>query len=151
MVTDKILINYKNILEYSKNTIEYLFVDKVEVMPGKEAWGIKLSSHQDWYYKMHFPGNPIMPGVFLIEMLMTTGSFIIYTLEGKKDIQLLFDSVKNMKVYRAVRPGDVINSHVTLHKYRLGVGLFDGEAYVDEKLVCKMEFSMIAPDEFPRR
>ncbi len=148
---EKIHIDYKNIFDYSKDTIEYMFVDKADVIAGREAWGTKLSSHQDWYYKMHFPDNPIMPGVFLIEMLMTTGSFIVYTMEGKKDIQLFYDGVKNMKMYNAVRPGDVINCHVVLKRYRLGVGLFEGEAYVDDKLICKMEFSLIAPDEFPRR
>lgn len=150
-MNEKIHINYENIFEYSKNTIEYMFVDKADVIPGKEAWGIKLSSHQDWYYKMHFPGNPIMPGVFLIEMMMTTGSFIVYTMEGKKDIQLLFDSVKNMKIFNAVRPGDVINAHVIMQRYRLGIGVFEGEAYVDNKMAAKMEFTLTAPEEFPKR
>lgn len=148
---EKIQLDYRNIMDYTKNTIEYLFVDKAEVIPGKEAWGIKLSSSQDWYYKMHFPGNPIMPGIFLIETLMTTASFIIYTMDGKKDIQLYFDSVHNMKMFNAVRPGDILEAHVTLERYRLGVGKFIGEARVADKLICKMEFTLIAPEEFPRR
>lgn len=151
MMEEKVLLDYRNILDYTKNSIEYLFVDKAEVLPGKEAWGTKLSSVQDWYYRMHFPGNPIMPGVFLIEALMTTASFIIYTMEGKKDIQLLFDSVRGMKMYNAVHPGDVLKTHATLERYRLGVGKFTGEAYVEDKLICKIEFTLIAPEEFPRR
>lgn len=148
---DRIYINYENIFDYAKDSIEYMFVDKAEVVPGKEAWGTKMSSHQDWYYKMHFPGNPIMPGVFVMEMIMTTGSFIVYTMENKKDIQLLFDGCKSIKMYKSVRPGDILKAHVELKKYRLGVGYFVGEAYVDDKLVCKMEFTLIAPEDFPKR
>jgi len=148
---DKVYINYENIFEYSKNTIEYMFVDKAEVIPGKEAWGIKLASHQDWYYKMHFPGNPIMPGILVMEAIMTTGSFVIYTMEGKKDIQLLFNESKSMKMYRSVRPGDILKTHAVLERYRLGVAKFIGEAFCEDELVCKMEFVLIAPEEFPGR
>lgn len=148
---NKIHINYENIFEYSKDTIEYMFVDKAEVIPGQEAWGTKLSSHQDWYYKIHFPGDPIMPGVLVMEAIMTTGSFIIYTMEGKKELRLLFNESKNMKMYKSVRPGDVLNTHAVLNSYRLGVGKFTGEAFCEDGLVCKMEFTLIAPEEFPRR
>ena len=143
--------DYKNIYDYIKVTGEYTFVDKVDAIPGKEAWGTKLSSMQDWYYRMHFPGNPIMPGVFLIEMLQTTASLIIYSMEGKKDIQLLFHGVKNMRMYHSVRPGDVVKSHITLDGYRLGIASFTGDAYVDDKLICKAEFTLVAPEEIPRR
>lgn len=144
---NRIIIDYSNIFEYSKDTIEYMFVDRAEVIPGKEAWGIKLSSHQDWYYKIHFPGNPIMPGVFIMESLMTTGAFIINTMEGKKEVQFLFDSCKEVKIYKSVRPGDTINSHVKLVKYRLGVASFEAEAFVENNLICKMSFRLIAPSE----
>lgn len=148
---DKITINYQNIFEYSKDTMEYMFVDKAEVIPGVEAWGEKLASHQDWYFKIHFPGNPVMPGVFVMESIMTTGSFIIYTMEGKKDIILYFNESKNMKMYRSIRPGDIMKIHVVLEQYRYGVAKFHGEAFCEEELVCKMSFTLIAPEEFPKR
>lgn len=144
---NKITINYNNIFEYSKDTMEYMFVDKAEVVPGKEAWGTKLSSHQDWYYKIHFPENPIMPGVFIMESIMTTGALIVNTMEGKKNVQLLFDSCKEVKVYKSVRPGDILKSHVKLIKYRLGVASFEAEAFVENDIVCKMFFKLVAPSE----
>ncbi len=150
LAEERLQLDYRNIMEYTKNTLEYLFVDKAEVIPGKEAWGTKLSSSQDWYYKMHFPGNPVMPGVLMEEVLQTTGSFIIYTMAGKKDIQLFYDS-SQMKMHHSVRPGDVITAHVVLDRYRLGVGKFHGEAYVGNKLICRTEFTLIAPKEFPGR
>ena len=147
----KVLIDYENIFEYSKNTIDYMFVDKAQVVVGKEAWGQKLASMQDWYFKMHFPGNPIMPGVLIMEAIMTTGSFIIYTMDGKKDIQLLFNGCDSMKVYKGVRPGDILNTHAILEMYNRGVAKFYGEAFTDGDMVCKMNFVLIAPEEFPKR
>lgn len=147
---EKVIINYNNIFQYTKNTLEYLFVDKAEVIPGKEAWGIKLASHQDWYYKMHFPGNPIMPGVFVMEAIMTTGSFVIYTMPEKKEVQLLFNSAKDVKMFRSVRPGDVINTHAVLERYRHGVANFRGKAMCENELVCQMSFTLIVPEEFVR-
>lgn len=82
---------------------------------------------------------------------MTTGSLIVYTIEGKKDIRLLFNDCENMKLFRSVRPGDVLKSHVCLERYRYGVAKFSGEAFVDDELICKMKFVLIAPEEFPKR
>jgi len=151
MVTESVSFNYANLFDYVKDPIEYLFIDKAEVIPGKEAWGQKLASMQDWYFKMHFPGNPIMPGVFVMESIMTTGSLIIYTMSGKKNIQLLFNSCEGMKMYHSVRPGDILKNHVVLERYRSGFAKFHGEAFVEDELACKMDFVLIAPEEFPKR
>lgn len=147
----KVLIDYRNMFEYTKNTIDYMFVDKAEVIPGKEAWGQKLASIQDWYFKMHFPGDPVMPGALVMEAIMTTGSFAVYTLSGKKDIKLLFNECNNMKLFKSVRPGDILNTHAILEMYRRGVARFYGEAFTEGDIVCKMNFVLIAPEEFPKR
>lgn len=148
---ERILVNYENMFDYVKNEVEYLFVDKAEVIPGKEAWGTKLASSQDWYFKIHFPGDPNMPGVFVMESIMTTGSLIVYTLPGKKDIKLLFNGCSEMKLFKSVRPGDVLKTHVVLERYRRGLAQFWGEAFCDDNLVCQMKFILIAPEEFPKR
>ena len=151
MKEEKISLDYRTLYDYVKVTVEYTFIDTAEVVPGREAWGQKLASTQDWYFKIHFPGNPIMPGVFIMESIMTTGSLIVYTMEGKKNIQLLFNGCESVKLYNSVRPGDILRTHVVLERYRSGFAKFDGEAFVDDKLVCKMKFILIAPEEFPKR
>lgn len=142
----KIELDYRNILEYTKDVQEYLFVDQVTV-EGSKAIGKKLVSSQDWYFCIHFPGNPIMPGVFIMESIMQTGTFIVSTMPGKKDISLLFDSSEKTKFYRGVRPGDILDTSAELLSYKRGIIKFVGEAYVDEELVCKMSFTLVSPDE----
>lgn len=148
---EKLLVNYENMFDYVKNTVEYLFIDKAEVIPGKEARGVKLASSQDWYFKLHFPGNPIMPGVFVMEAIMTTGSLIVYSMPEKKNIQLLFNGCEEAKFFGSIRPGDTMETHVVLDRYRYGVARFSGEAFRDGTRICQMRFTLIAPEEFPRR
>lgn len=146
---EKKVLDYSEILEYSDPGIEYCFVDKAEVCPGEEAWGTKLASMQDWYFKFHFPGNPMMPGIFVMESIMMTGALAIHTLEGKKNLLLLFNGCKDMRMYRSVRPGDIVNTHVVIESYKHGVIKSYGEAYVENQIVCKLNFMHIAPDEMP--
>ena len=141
MMDEKVLIDYRNMFEYAKDTIDYMFIDKAEVIPGKEAWGKKLASMQD----------PVMPGVFVMEAIMTTGSLAVYTISGKKDIKLLFNDCSNMKLFKSVRPGDILNTHAILEMYNRGVAKFYGEAFTDGGMVCRMNFVLIAPEEFPKR
>lgn len=82
-------LDYRNMQEYFRQTKEFIFLDKVDIEPGESAKGTKLMSSQDWYFQYHFPGNPVMPGVFQMEALMQTGGLIINTLEGKKEIPVI--------------------------------------------------------------
>lgn len=144
---DKIALNYENILKYTRNSIEYLFVDKAEVIPGKMAEGVKLLSSQDWFFKVHFPGNPIMPGVLIMESIMTTGACILTTLPEKQDLSLLFNGCDHMRLYQSVRPGDILKTRVELISYKYGIAKFEGMAFVENVKVCSMNFTLVAPDE----
>ena len=150
---DSILINWENIERYSSVPIKYRFVDKCVVVPGKEAVGTKVVSSQDWYFKIHFPGNPIMPGVFLMEAMQQTGMLIITTMPDSKERLMLFQGCKAMRIFKPVRPGDVIHMYVSLRSYRLGVAVFHGEVKREdevETLVCSMDFTMVSKDKTVR-
>ena len=140
-------LDYRNMQEYFRQTKEFIFLDKVDIEPGESAKGTKLLSSQDWYFQYHFPGNPVMPGVFQMEALMQTGGLIINTLEGKKEIPLLFGECKSVKIKREVRPGDILITDVTLLSYKRGICWFKGVATVEGKTSCQMEFSLISPTE----
>lgn len=135
---------------YTAVPMEYRFVDVVKVEEN-EAWGRKLASTQDWYFKIHFPEYPVMPGVFVMEAMMQTGAFIITTREDIDEKLMMFHSCKSMRMYAEVRPGDILSTHVTLKSYRGGVANYFGEAFIEEgKKVCQMEFTLILPGELKK-
>lgn len=144
---DKLILDYKNMQEYFRQTKEFIFLDKVEIIPGKSAEGVKLASSQDWYFQYHFPGNPMMPGVFQMEALMQTGGLIINAMEGKKELSLLFGECKSVKIRKSARPGDILKTNVILESYKRGIAWFRAEAYIEGKVSCTMQFSLVAPSE----
>ena len=146
---ESIVLDYRNILEYAEYTTEYLFVDRVEVQSGKSAAGVKHASFQDWYFKIHFPDNPVMPGVFVMEAIMQTGLFVISTMPEKMHVLFVFRECDKVKFRKSVRPGDVLHTNVVLESYKRGVAKFYGEAFVDGEWTCSMNFTMVAPEELP--
>lgn len=143
---EKIFIDYTNIDNYTRDPAEYRFVDKAEVIPGQSAIGTKLCSGQDWYFKIHFPNDPIMPGVFVMEGIMTTGSFALTTLWGG-ETRILFNGAKSVKFHSGVRPGDVLLLEAAIKSIHYGVIEFTGKASVEGRLVCTLEFTLVAPDK----
>lgn len=133
--------------DYFRQTPEFIFIDRIEVEPGVYAVGEKNVKEEDWYFKYHFPHNPIMPGVFQMEALMQTGGLIINTLPGKKELKLYFGECKSVRINESIRPGDILRTVVELKTYRRGIAWFEAKAMLGEKVSCKMNFSLIAPDE----
>lgn len=148
---DSIAIECLDMGKYLADPPEYRFVDRVEVVPGKEARGEKMVSSQEWYLGMHYKDNPVMPEGFLMEAVMQTGVFIITSMPQVQDKLMMFHSCDSMEIYDIVRPGCWINTYVKLKSYRHGVARYHGEAALGRLqnglggVIMQMDFTLISP------
>jgi len=128
----------------------FLFVDKVEqIRVGESAIGIKNITINEPFFQGHFPAEPVMPGVLIVEaMAQTAGVLVVETL-GMIDQELLvyFMTVDNCRFRNKVAPGDVLELHVRVTRSRGKVFRFAGEAKVDGKVAAEAEFSAMIIDK----
>ena len=124
------------------------FMEKVDV--NKSAIGVKNVSIGEPFFEGHFPGNPIMPGVLIVEaMAQTAGALVVESLNLHGSGSLVyFMSIEKAKFRKLVLPGDILKLHVQVVKARTKVWKFEGQARVKDELVAESEFTamMAKPD-----
>lgn len=120
----------------------FLMIDEVEeYKAGESATAYKYVNEEEWYFKGHFPGNPIMPGVLITESLAQTGAIAILSLEENKGKNALFGGIDKMKFKKMVVPGDKLKLEVKIIKQKGPIGVGEAIATVDEKIVAKGELT----------
>lgn len=120
----------------------FLMIDEVEeYVPGESAIAYKHVSEDEWYFKGHFPGNPIMPGVLITESLAQTGAIAILSLEENKGRNALFAGIDKMRFKKQVVPGDVLRLEVKIIKQKGPIGVGEALATCDGKIVAKGELT----------
>ncbi len=123
-----------------------LMVDYVdEVFPGKYAKGYKQFLPDEWFFKIHFPGEPNVPGAFLLEALAQMLTISITTLPGMSGKTTRFVSF-SMKCKREVVPGDKLDIISEVNSFKRGLCKGAGKGYVDGELACEAEMVIIIPD-----
>lgn len=116
----------------------FLLVDKVvEVEEGKRAVGIKNVTINEPFFQGHFPGNPIMPGVLIVEAMAQVGLIALKSMDEYKDKLGVFTGIDGVRFKKQVVPGDTLRIEVELVKIRRGIGVAEGVAYVGDELACK--------------
>ena len=102
----------------------FLMIDEVEeFIPGENCIAYKNVSVDEWYFKGHFPGNPIMPGVLIVESLAQAGAVAILSMEENKGKNALFGGINNMKFKKMVVPGDRLKLEVKIIKRKGPIGV----------------------------
>lgn len=131
------------IQEYLPHRYPFLLIDRVlHCEPGKSIVAIKNVTVNEPFFMGHFPGNPIMPGVLILEALaQTSGILANKTTETKEGYLYLFTGVDNTRFKRVVVPGDQLRLEVDFIRSRQDFWKFNGTAYVGEHVVCTTEMT----------
>ncbi|HEY3397269.1 MAG TPA: 3-hydroxyacyl-ACP dehydratase FabZ [Armatimonadota bacterium] len=130
------------ILETLPHRYPFLLVDRIlELEPGRRAVGLKNVTMNEPQFTGHWPENPVMPGVLILEaMAQTGGVFLLCTAEHKGKLAF-FGGVDDVRWRRAVRPGDQLIMEATLLKIRGNVGKVQMVATVEGEVACEGIFS----------
>ncbi len=143
-------IDVMRIMEMIPHRYPFLMIDRVvDLVPGRSAIGIKNVSINESYFQGHFPRQPVMPGVLVIEcMAQTAAVLVVETLEGAAAGKLVyFMSIEDCRFRKPVVPGDRLHIHVTKRRRRGNVWKFSGEARVDGALMAEARFTAMIMDD----
>ena len=120
----------------------FLMIDEVEeYQPGEYCIGYKNVTGNEYFFKGHFPGNPIMPGVLITESLAQAGAVAILSLVENKGKNALFAGIDKMKFKKMVVPGDKLKLEVRIIKRKGPIGVGEAIATVDGKIAAKGELT----------
>ncbi|MBR1396021.1 MAG: 3-hydroxyacyl-ACP dehydratase FabZ [Selenomonadaceae bacterium] len=118
-----------------------LLVDKIlEIDPFKSATGLKNITMNEPQFLGHFPNNPIMPGVLLLEAMAQVGGVAMLYPEEHRGKIALFGGMDNIKFKKIVVPGDQLITKAEIVKVRGDFGVLHSDGYVDDKLVAAADF-----------
>ena len=129
------IMDAQEIMDMIPNRYPICYIDYVdELVPGEKIIATKNVTINESFFRGHFPGNPVMPGVLLIETLAQAASILI------------LKSISKAKFRKVVRPGDVLKLNVEMKKKHENMGIVDTQVIVDGKKACTAELMFIVAD-----
>jgi 3-hydroxyacyl-[acyl-carrier-protein] dehydratase len=143
-------VDIKRILEMIPHRYPMLMVDRVvDMQLDHSAVGIKNVSINEPFFQGHFPAEPVMPGVLIVEAMAQTAAVLVVSTYGQSSEGKLvyFMSIDGVRFRRPVFPGDRLELHVEKVQSRASVWKFSGKAIVDGKLVAEATFAAMIRDK----
>lgn len=139
------MLGPKEIQQHLPHRYPFLLVDRiVEIAAdGTRIVGLKCVSFNEPFFQGHFPDDPIMPGVLIIEALAQVGGVLVAQAPENRGRRGFLAGVDNFRFRRPVRPGDTLRLEVTLTKRRAAVGVLHGKATVDGQVVAEGEIMFV--------
>ncbi len=134
-------MDFKEIMELLPHRYPFLLVDRiVDFKPNESITCVKNCTINEPFFQGHFPGEPIMPGVLILEAMAQSGILFAKKSEpALKDALMVFAGMDKVKFRRPVRPGDQLVMHLTLIKKKSLIWKMKGEAKVDGRVVTEAE------------
>lgn len=136
------LMTTKEIMEIIPHRQPFLLIDTIEELePGVRAVAKKCVSYNEPYFAGHFPGEPVMPGVLIVEALAQAGAVALLSQPEFKGKTAYFGAIQSAKFKRKVVPGDVLMLETEIIKRKGPIGIGSAKAYVDGKLAVQAELT----------
>ena len=139
-------LNSEELLEYQPNRPPFLMIDHVTmVKPGEFAEGYKNLPDDEWFFPIHFPGNPNMPGALQLEALAQMLTVAITTLPGNKGmVTHAISHEVNFK--KEVIPGRKYEIKTKVESWKRGICIGYGNGYTDGELACEAKMTITIPE-----
>ena len=139
--TRQLPMDVKAIMEILPHRYPFLLVDRITALdPGKTITGLKNVSMNEPYFQGHFPGEPVMPGVLILEGMAQVGCILSCLTDPAMVGRLaFFAGVDKARFRRVVRPGDQLIYKLELVKQKAKIIKMAGQAFVDDQLVTEAE------------
>ncbi len=141
------IYNKEQIKEIIPHREPMLLVDSVLEMTETTATGKLTLTGDELFFKGHFPGLPVMPGVFILEALAQVAAVQLFSQDAYKGKIGFYAKIDNAKFRQKVVPGDELILKIELMKVRLPLFVVKGQAYVNDKLVAEGELSFAIGDK----
>ena len=134
----------KQIQEIIPHRHPFLLVDEIEdYEPGEFGIGYKCVTYREDFFAGHFPQEPVMPGVLIVEALAQTGAVAILSVEANKGKTAYFGAMNNVKFKKKVVPGDKLRLECEIIKQKGPVGVGKAVATVDGKVAVSAELTFM--------
>ena len=136
------LYTAKEIMDIIPHRYPFLLIDTIEELePGERALGKKCVSVNEPFFQGHFPGNPVMPGVLIMEALAQVGAVVILSKPEFKGKTAYFAGIDKARFRQKVVPGDVLMLETTIIKAKGPIGVGKAVAKVNEGIVAEAELT----------
>ena len=141
------MLEAREIMGILPHRYPFLLVDRIlELEPGVRAVGIKNVTANEPQFQGHWPDNPVMPGVLILESMAQVGGIVLLSLVEDTDLLALFGGVDKARFRRQVVPGDQLRFEVELIRRKGPIGKVNAVATVDGEVAAEAELMFALSD-----